>query len=81
MAQPLALLIEDDRFTAQVVLDWLCEAGWRVTRAVNGTEGLRRFSEARPDLVICDILLPGIDGATVCTNVRMQPYGDRVRWG
>ncbi len=79
MADPRALLIEDDRVTAAVVRDWLVAAGWEVEHVESGADGLRRFAEARPALVVADVLLPGVDGTTVCAHVRMQPYGDRVR--
>lgn len=79
MADPHALLIEDDRVSAAAVRDWLTAAGWRVTLAENGADGLRRFAEDRADLVVADVVLPGVDGTTVCANLRMQPYGDRAR--
>lgn len=78
MAEPVALLIEDDLVTAAVVSDWLADAGWRVEHVRDGHEGLRRFLELRPALVVSDLILPGIDGTAVCAHIRMSPWGDRV---
>lgn len=79
MAQTRALLLEDDRLTAAVVRDWLEAAGWAVEHVESGAEGLRRIGESLPDLVVSDVLLPGLDGTAVCANLRLRPYGDRVR--
>ncbi|MDP2312542.1 MAG: response regulator [Pseudomonadota bacterium] len=79
MAEPVALLIEDDPVAASVVTGWLTAAGWRVEIADNGADGLRRFSELRPGLVVADVLLPGLDGTAVCAHIRMSPWGGRVR--
>ena len=79
MAEPTALLIEDDGLTAGILGDWLKDAGWTVVTVDNGTTGLRRLSELKPALVVADIVLPGLDGTTLCAHVRMQPFGERTR--
>ena len=78
MPDRVALLIEDDRLTAAVVSDWLTEAGWRVVHVERGGDALPRFAEVRPTLVLCDLVLPGVDGTTLCSNLRLQPFGERV---
>lgn len=79
MAEPVALLIEDDPVAASVLSDWLVEFGWLVERADTGQDGLRLFAALRPALVVADLLLPGLDGTAVCAHIRMSPWGDRVR--
>src|SRR4051812_35032063 len=78
MADRVALLIEDDRLTASVVTDWLREEHWDVVHVERGSDAMRRFAEVRPALVLCDLVLPGVDGTTLCANLRMQPFGERV---
>lgn len=75
----VALLIEDDRVTAAVVTEWLSGAGWDVVHVGSGTDALPRFAQTRPSLVVSDIVLPGLDGTTVCASIRLQPFGEKVR--
>jgi len=56
------LLVEDEAALATAVADGLAEAGFRVTRAADGEEGLARASEGTFDLVICDLRMPRVDG-------------------
>jgi DNA-binding NarL/FixJ family response regulator len=56
------LYIEDDREAAELVAEDLVERGYRVHTSYDGTEGLRLALSLRPDLVLCDINLPGISG-------------------
>ncbi|MDP2305208.1 MAG: response regulator [Pseudomonadota bacterium] len=79
MAEPVALLIEDDPLAQAVLSGLLGELGWHVETAADGQEALRRFAELRPALVVVDLLLPGLDGAAVCAHIRMSPWGERVR--
>ncbi len=74
----IALVVEDDRISGIVLEDWLRGQGWQVERVENGTEGLRRFQELKPRLVLADVLLPGIDGVRLCSQIRLQPFGERV---
>lgn len=78
MAERLALLIEDDPPTAAMVSEWLRDAGWRVIRAERGDEGFARFQEARPQAVVCELALAGMDGPTLCSHIRLSPFGERV---
>jgi DNA-binding response OmpR family regulator len=64
------LLIEDDEDIALGVRLLLTRHGFDVHTAADGREGLRAFHSARPDLVILDIGLPGMDGWTVLERIR-----------
>ncbi len=79
MAEPVALLIEDDPVTSAVLSGWLGEAGWRVVSFDNGHDALRAFAEIRPELVVSDVMLPGLDGTAVCAHLRMSPWAGRTR--
>lgn len=64
------LVIEDDPTTREVLRRYLTRAALEVTEAGTGTEGLAAFFSAPPDLVILDLMLPGIDGLDVCERIR-----------
>jgi DNA-binding response OmpR family regulator len=69
------LIIEDDRVTALVISEYLSAHGYRTTVAANGQEGVDRFEEDRPDLVLCDALLPRVNGFDACTAMRNTTFG------
>lgn len=72
------LIIEDDRVTALVISEYLSAHGYRTTVASNGKEGVERFEEDRPDLVLCDALLPRVNGFDACTAMRNTTFGGVV---
>jgi CheY-like chemotaxis protein len=67
------LIIEDDVLSAIVLGDGLRDLGWTVEHAATGNEGLARALQWRPDAVISDLSLPGVDGATITATLRMSP--------
>lgn len=67
---PLILLIEDDASIQQLVRLYLEQAGYRLLVASTGDHGLALFVEAQPALVILDLMLPGMDGWSVCVRIR-----------
>ncbi len=66
------LIIEDDVQCAKLVATKLQAEGFEVTTVETGEEGLKRIAEDMPDLVILDLLLPGIDGIEVCREIRRK---------
>jgi two-component system phosphate regulon response regulator OmpR len=66
------LLIEDDGRLAEMVSDYLGQAGFRVSRAGNGAAGLQMQSAASFDMVILDLMLPDMDGLDVCRQMRRR---------
>ena len=66
------LLIEDDTRLADMVSEYLNDAGFRVTRAGNGAEGLVRQEREPFDVLILDLMLPDMDGLDVCRTVRAR---------
>ncbi len=68
--QYCVLNIEDDEDIARVVRTLLERAGYRVVSIGDGREGLRRFHDERPDLVILDVGLPTLDGWTIIERLR-----------
>ena len=65
------LVIDDDEEHRTLVREILVRAGHRVEEAADGAQGLRLFGKRRPDLVVTDINMPGIDGHEVIAALRV----------
>jgi DNA-binding response OmpR family regulator len=66
------LVIEDDPTVAEVVERYLTREGYRVSVERDGIEGLRRALAELPDLVVLDLMLPGLSGLEVCGRLRQE---------
>lgn len=64
------LVIEDEQSVSSFIRKGLEEQGYEVTQAFDGTTGLRAVIQQKFDLVILDIILPGMNGLEVCKNLR-----------
>ena len=64
------LLIEDDDAIRTGLELALTRQGHQVSAAASGEDGLKLFKEKRPDLIVLDVMLPGIDGFEVCRRIR-----------
>jgi DNA-binding response OmpR family regulator len=69
------LIVEDDDQLAALLIEYLGQQGFELSRVAAGDEGARRILEAQPDLVILDLMLPGLSGLDVCREVRGQYDG------
>lgn len=68
------LIVDDDRRLLQLLTDGLELLGhFNVVRAQNGIEGLERFLEVRPDCVVIDIVMPGLNGYQLVKALRGDP--------
>ena len=67
------LIIEDDPSIARLVHLHLTDAGYRVEVIADGRAGLARAEQASFDLVVLDVMLPGLDGLSVCKRIRARP--------
>ena len=67
------LIIEDDSRLASMVAEYLGSFGFAVEHAPDGERGLMRVQSLKPDLVILDLMMPGIDGLEVCRRLRALP--------
>jgi DNA-binding response OmpR family regulator len=66
------LVVEDDRTVAEVVTRYLEREGFAVESVGDGHEALARADAQLPDLVVLDIMLPGLDGLEVCRRLRSR---------
>jgi DNA-binding response OmpR family regulator len=67
------LVVEDDPINQKVFVDFLSAHGYRVSVARTGLEGVEKASVLRPDLVVCDVLLPQKSGFEVCFEIKRSP--------
>ncbi|MCG8343466.1 MAG: response regulator transcription factor [Chlorobiales bacterium] len=72
MSEPLILVVEDDRNLAKLLKYNLEKAGYKCFLAETGEDALQLLAERDVDLVLLDIMLPGIDGFEVCRKIRQH---------
>jgi DNA-binding response OmpR family regulator len=66
----LVLVIDDDASLLGLLTEHLSRTGYHVITAASGTTGLQMFFDHHPDIVILDVMMPGMDGWTVCEHLR-----------
>jgi two-component system alkaline phosphatase synthesis response regulator PhoP len=67
------LIVEDDPSFSRAVSHIIEKEGYDVISASNGLTGLRMAKEDKPDLLILDVMLPGLDGFEICSRLRADP--------
>lgn len=72
------LVIDDNSQNRQVAEGHLVAAGYAVVLAEGGEQGIAAFKERTPDLVLLDILMPGLDGFDTCKRLKLSPEGRDV---
>jgi two-component system response regulator RegX3 len=72
MAEQVVLVVEDEEAFIDALTIGLTKEGFRVEVARDGAEGLARFDELAPDLVLLDLMLPRISGVDVCREIRTR---------
>jgi two-component system response regulator RstA len=72
---PTILLVEDDAKLAELVADYLRDSGYATMIEARGDRAVDRIRQQPPDLVILDLMLPGLDGMTICKRVRPDYRG------
>lgn len=64
------LIIEDDKFLRELIARKLKREGYETSEAVDGEEGFKKIKTETPDLVLLDLILPGIDGFEVLSKMK-----------
>src|SRR3972149_5188988 len=77
-AAPTVLVIDDDAVIRMLTREALRAAGFIVYEAGSAEEGMAAFSASRPDLIFLDVMLPGVDGFSACTQLRRQPDAEHL---
>ena len=72
MAHENILAVEDDEDILELLKYNLGKEGYRVTAVTTGEEGLRLARSTTPDLILLDLMLPGVDGLEVCRSLKMD---------
>src|SRR6266852_9660909 len=70
---PRVLVVDDSLSVRKMVERALEMKGFDVLAAASGTEAMERLDSAMPDLVVCDVVMPDVDGYRICEFVRAHP--------
>jgi two-component system, OmpR family, alkaline phosphatase synthesis response regulator PhoP len=73
MTEPTVLIVDDEQDILDLISYNLSKEGFKVDTAVNGIKAVELARQLRPDLVILDIMMPGMDGFEVCRTLRQDP--------
>jgi DNA-binding response OmpR family regulator len=66
------LVVDDEVHIVELARLYLTREGYEVEGVGDGAQAMARFGQVKPDLVILDIMLPGVDGLTICKEIRKQ---------
>ena len=72
------LIIEDDKFLRDLLVKKLIQEGYKVSEAIDGEEGFKKIKEEKPNLVLLDLILPGIDGFEVLSRMKNSPELSKI---
>ena len=71
-SQKTILIVDDQPFFVTLQQNLLKQQGYRVLAATNGAEGLARAKQYKPDVILLDIEMPGMDGFAVCEKLKQD---------
>ncbi len=66
------LIADDNEQIISILEDYAYKEGYETIRAINGQEALQKFYEFRPDILLLDVMMPKVDGFTVCKEIRKK---------
>ncbi len=73
MSDELILVVDDTAANRKLLVDLLTTQGYATAIAINGEEALAKIAAIKPDLVLLDVMMPGISGYDVCKQIRANP--------
>ena len=73
MAKEHILVVEDEDDIQELVRYNLAKEGYRVAQAISGEEGFKAAKSSNPDLIVLDLMLPGLDGLEICRLLKADP--------
>ncbi len=77
-SRPQILIVDDDVILREVARVSLEKAGFSMSEATNGIEGLEAVKRLKPEIVLLDVMMPEMDGYDTCRAIRELPGGDRI---
>jgi DNA-binding response OmpR family regulator len=72
------LIVEDDKMLRELISKKLEKENYNISVAIDGEEGLKKIKEERPDLILLDLILPGIDGFEVLERIKQDPEINKI---
>ncbi len=72
------LIIEDDKFLRKLICLKLTHEGYEISEAIDGEQGIKSVEKEKPDLVLLDLILPGIDGFEVLAKMKTNPILSKI---
>ena len=72
------LIIEDDSFLRELLTKKFVEENYKVIPAVDGEEGIKKAKEEKPDLILLDLILPGVQGYEVMAEIKENPDTSKI---
>jgi len=72
------LIVEDDKILRELISQKLVKENYKISVAVDGEEGLKKTKEEKPDIVLLDLILPGIDGFGVLEEIKKDPEINKI---
>ena len=73
MAKEKILIVDDDHDVVEILRSLLSYKGFTVVAVYDGASALSKVKEEKPDLVVLDIMMPGMDGYNVCETIKTDP--------
>ena len=77
-SQKTILIIEDDKFLRELIVQKLVKEGFEISEAIDGTEGIKKIKVEKPALILLDLILPGIDGFEVLVKMKEDPLSASI---
>ncbi len=78
MARKRVLIVEDEATVRLVIREVLERSGYELAEAADGTEGLAKAERFRPDVILLDVVLPGLDGSELCRRLKANPATNQI---
>jgi CheY-like chemotaxis protein len=72
------LIIDDDPLTVQLMSEMLTSSGFKVAETFSGVEGLQRAVIEQPDIIVLDLIMPGMNGFQVVQQLRTNPSTNEI---